>query len=376
MARKEALKYIKNMWMSKETHDALETLIPELKESEDERIIKLIRSLLENARNVQSNTSLYKQYDDAIAWLEKQKEEEGMITVSKEAWDENAKDSFERGIKVGMIRQQKEQKSEEKHYWNPTEEDVKFFNKAVKTNMQLTPSERAKLDIICSKFKHCSGVLQEQKPVEKPDLVAELKHHLATTPKEQLEKEWKELEHWNNIGPTVQEFLYGKPVEWSEEDEKYLDDAYCWLCEYAGSLISKNHEKSSMLYEIANRLKSFRPPQDRCKDCPHRGDMFLLTQGIKSGKHELASEFMNYLDENRPEEKTSLSNAECKDIDEAFKECDWAKIMRYVEKYSPSWKPSEHQMTILKAVKDYVGKGSGYWGEGLGSLIDDLEKLM
>ena len=33
-----------------------------------------------------------------------------MITVSKEAWDENAKDSFERGIKVGMIRQQKEQK--------------------------------------------------------------------------------------------------------------------------------------------------------------------------------------------------------------------------------------------------------------------------
>ena len=39
------------------------------------------------------------------------------------------------------------------------------------------------------------------------------------------------------------------------------------------------------------------------------------------------------------------------------------------------WKPSKYQMTILKAVKEYVGKGSGYWGEGLGSLIDDLEKL-
>ena len=35
------------------------------------------------------------------------------------------------------------------------------------------------------------------------------------------------------------------------------------------------------------------------------------------------------------------------------------------------WKPTEHQMSILKAVKEYVGKGSGYWGEGLGSLIDD-----
>ena len=39
------------------------------------------------------------------------------------------------------------------------------------------------------------------------------------------------------------------------------------------------------------------------------------------------------------------------------------------------WKPSEHQMTILKAVKEYVGRGSGYWGEALGTLIEDLEKL-
>lgn len=53
--------------------------------------------------------------------------------------------------------------------------------------------------------------LQQEQP--RVDLVVELKHHLATTPKEQLEKEWKELEPWNNIGPTVQEFLYGKQPE-------------------------------------------------------------------------------------------------------------------------------------------------------------------
>ena len=33
-------------------------------------------------------------------------------------------------------------------------------------------------------------------------------------------------------------------------------------------------------------------------------------------------------------------------------------------------------MKILKAIKEYVGRGSGYWGEALGSLIEDLEKLM
>ena len=62
---------------------------------------------------------------------------------------------------------------------------------------------------------------QEQREV---DLVAELKHHLATTPKEQLEKEWKELEPWSNIGPTVQEFLYGKQPE--VDLEKEIDA--CW----------------------------------------------------------------------------------------------------------------------------------------------------
>lgn len=54
----------------------------------------------------------------------------------------------------------------------------------------------------------------------KVDLVTELKHHLATTPKEQLEKEWKELEPWGNIGPTVQEFLYGKQSEVDLEKEE------------------------------------------------------------------------------------------------------------------------------------------------------------
>lgn len=55
-------------------------------------------------------------------------------------------------------------------------------------------------------------------------------------------------------------------------------------------------------------------------------------------------------------------------------EIDW--LENRFKSLRPSWKPSEHQMTILKAVKEYVGRGSGYWGEALGSLIDDLEKLM
>lgn len=64
-------------------------------------------------------------------------------------------------------------------------------------------------------------------------------------------------------------------------------------------------------------------------------------------------------------------------------ECiDWLKSLRPVSKESlqPHWKPSEEQMSILRAVTEHVGRGSRYWGEGLGSLlgslIKDLEKLM
>lgn len=63
---------------------------------------------------------------------------------------------------------------------------------------------------------------KEQKSAEKHDLVAKLKEHLANTPKEQLEAEWKELEKWNHVGPTVEEYLCGiKPAE-CEDCAMYL----------------------------------------------------------------------------------------------------------------------------------------------------------
>lgn len=85
----------------------------------------------------------------------------------------------------------------------------------------------------------------------KMDLVAELKHHLATTPKEQLEKEWKELEPWCNIGPTVQEFLYGKQPE--VDLEKEID---CW---FDGS-VRKNllqGDNASLFVQIAKTARHF-----------------------------------------------------------------------------------------------------------------------
>lgn len=60
---------------------------------------------------------------------------------------------------------------------------------------------------------------------EQSNVVTKLRHHLATTPREQLEKEWKELEHFCDVGPTVQEFLSENKskVDFEEEWEKFED---------------------------------------------------------------------------------------------------------------------------------------------------------
>ena len=51
--------------------------------------------------------------------------------------------------------------------------------------------------------------------------------------------------------------------------------------------------------------------------------------------------FMDFLDDNRPENKMCLSNGECADIDKAFDEQDWAKLARYVHKYVQSGNEQE-----------------------------------
>lgn len=65
---------------------------------------------------------------------------------------------------------------------------------------------------------------EKKEQTRHPDMAANLKKYFANTPKEQIERDWDELKHWNNVGPTVEEFLYGKqnPV-WSKEDEKMIE---------------------------------------------------------------------------------------------------------------------------------------------------------
>lgn len=173
MTREEAINLLMsaNVWTDEE-RTAWETLVPELAESEDERVRKRAIAILKQQRDYWSydgpinkfppatpRKDLVDAIDVALAYLEKQKD-----SVSNAKYIEDVAHAFEDGRKKGI-------EEEQKHYWKPTETDVALFNKAVTTNKALTPAERAQLDIIRSKFGccraiNCNGIVQkEQKPL-------------------------------------------------------------------------------------------------------------------------------------------------------------------------------------------------------------------
>ena len=187
---------------------------------------------------------------------------------------------------------------------------------------------------------------REQKPV---DLVAELKHHLATTPKEQLEKEWKELEPFG-FGPTVEEYLYGKPEkpQWSEEDERMRQTAI-----EACKTVAEDYENSNARFYkckdwLEYRLKSIHPQSKQ--EWSEEEEKFLQVAISCTFERGYLS-VSNWLKSLRPQPKQEWSEEDedyLRDVkcavydyfDEGYAEelCDWLR---------PHWKPSEKQMEAL-----------------------------
>lgn len=191
----EALEVMRQWIAPCHTKEQLDTLkksvFPELAESDDEKARKWIYDFIRNCPNESFEFYGGVGKKAVLAYLEKQKEpvvnKEGMyyylggkfIYCGYPAIEGNPYD-----FAMNQQEKQKEQKEEtlrdfiddfpysdeqkeQKPCWNPTEEDVALFNKAITTNTSLSPQERAKLDILRMKFKHCPVIEQkEQKPVE------------------------------------------------------------------------------------------------------------------------------------------------------------------------------------------------------------------
>ena len=390
MTREEAIKILKARPYSGEVLEALETLVPEYKESEDERIRKWLYEYISNCPN--NNFSFYGGVgkDAVLNYLKKQKEKN---------------DGFIEGLEQGK----------KQFYWKPTEEDIRLFNKAVTTNTSLSPQERAQLDIVRLKFKHCPYI-EQKRPTEwskeddkilkgiiglidhnqhydvsNKDMLAWLKslpqrfnlqskqeqNEYITPHKEffkfiydrliNVHKENPNVDYMRSFKERLNNLSFGEKQEWSKEDEKTLDCIINVLDrlgfeEYWKSSRDQDVEEERFYYKEIQCLKKLKSLCPQSKQEWNKEDEKMLQSIIKdfragkvstigqeqwlkslhpqshkeiyqATKHDLAIKFMNYLDENKPEGKMSLSNAECEDIDKAFKENDWNKIFRYIEKY-------------------------------------------
>ena len=282
-ALERAKEIMDNTCSSETTKVTCQEIFPELTEnaeSEYERIRKAIIGHLKNDVDFVCN-GITK--DECLAWLEKQKDRLAPIyedidsfeSALGKAWkdyndsgarivdgceDDYVECAHAKGFREGYLFGVEKQKDASKAIEAADRID-KYIDMHVANAHDMKDSNPDKKyyrgwDDALGKM---AGILQdvysekkqkEQKPV---DLVAELKLHLANTPKEQLEKEWKELEPYGNIGPTVHEFLYGEqPAEWSEEDENMLNSIINVVCG-VGSQPNGLREKQVRF------LKSLRP---------------------------------------------------------------------------------------------------------------------
>lgn len=195
----EAIKVAKGLFNSPRTCfdiDQLTNIFPQLAESEDERIGNVIYCIVRDNKEVKrildgNGISV----DNALAYLEKQKDLDKMIVVSPEVWDKAIADAYENGKKDG------EKKKEQKPEWS---EEIKQTTK--NTHPEEYPSSLAEC---ISPREYC--------------LFKQLQQECIETIEQELYSLGKE--HEKDYDPRIK-FLKSLRPSWkpSEEQMKWLRD--------------------------------------------------------------------------------------------------------------------------------------------------------
>ena len=320
ITRKEALEYVNNMWMSKETHDALEALIPEFGESEDERIRKFIQKLLITARDTISNSSKWEQYNDALAWLEKQKEQKPLTIESvyeKFVNPETLKEArINKYIRAQLLW-------ELMHNGIITEVDYQYL-----TDDKRKPWTVEEYRIAYQKGFEMSEQLKqkEQKPIEwKPQA-------------ESLEALMYAVEgNWDMIKPTSYlsrrlEDLYEGLVNTFNVDESYLHKL---------SEVAYTAEDIEELKALKNKIEASMEQKEQKPVSFSRGH-----------ENDFTSKEWGEEDEHRRKDAIyflETAKAHYADTSEIEATISWLKSLPLrCPKSSDNWKPSEEQMEALK----------------------------
>lgn len=322
MTKEEAIEVVKEamptLW--KETKEAIQTLIPELAESEDERIRKELLSFIESVQH--SYLCATDKRKKWIAYLEKQKEQK--------PFGHNNDATINTELNAYVCKQ----------YQALQEENGGVLSFARYQNLAM--------DI----WKWC----KEQKPVEWSEedcakigtlssIIFDYAFHKdALDENNDLTGEYAELEDWLESLP--ERFNLQPKVEWSEEDNRILYNVISYIGFAAGQRGVKND-----LFKEANNWLKFLPERFELQS----------KQEWSEDDEIIRDSIIEYINSGNIYATSKVNMI------------TWLKSLRQ----QPHWKPSEEQMNELRASYAYW---QGITNETpnskiLESLYNDLKKL-
>lgn len=326
ITREEAIRRIKSWNLDSDDTEVLSVVIPELAESDDERIRK---ELIEFLREAYSRGNAPEECAKWLAYLEKQKDfksPEEVLKIRQELYQSGYDDGYSHGKEDA--EKQKEQK--------PTDLPAGFYFIDQEGNRYYSKELRYNNGTSTTTMK----VKEEQKPNfdthwENGSMVCKQKEQDPTA---KINGELIPTENYSVDIPCIE--------EWSKEDQNALDNC----CLVIGS-VDTYYEPAfrqgllNFLYSLPNRFslpnKQWSEEEQVVIDCA-----------------------VEVLEKELPSLAASLKSLRPPQY------CENCKLKRSVE----NWKPSEEQIMALRYYLNHVPYS--LHKEHLSSLRDDLEKLM
>ena len=315
MIREEAIKVVRNIYQTDAEKEALETLIPELKESEDERIIRELIEHIES--NVGHNPGLDRKEGRWIAWLEKQKEQKPIMSYTLQS------------------------------SWNTTNQQ----KSTATINGESIPTENQSIDIPLTEWS-------EEDEECCNELIQYIEQRIGDgTTGQSL---WKKWYNW------LKSFRPQPKQEWSEEDKNMWTHLNGYLNGFSCSEDAIK-QMTDWFYELPNRF-NLHARQEWSEDTKKR--LKIIADFLRYKGYEDDAELIESL---RPQPHTvSIKDAT------KFGNLEYERGVKDGIQHAKNhqWNPDEEQMkALLVAIGDEKEIGSDAV-KSLRSLYYDLKKLM
>ena len=333
---------------------------PELRESEDERMVREFNDYL--CEEIECRTNDLRDEKDRRTlnmlcyvlgkvkdWLERQKEQKpyGQRDECKDCQANYA------GMCKGSCEmKRKEQKPADydhemckKQEWSEDEIHRKWILEYLYDGLRKADEQ------FKDHFKSAIDWFEKQKPAEKSEI--------PTNP------EWSEedIEMYINIASSLHGYACGLE---NEEHKKHIKKGLDWLENRFRSLRPQVLPEDTVIFQkgVAEGRRLEREEQEKADDGDKRVLVFDPIAGTELWK---AIHLSLIVARGKKERILLLFNGRYIPIEPGDKTEDIQRL------YFCHWKPTEEQMKILKAVEDYVAQVSGYWEQGLDSLYNDLQ---